>query len=172
MACAISSGYTIDCRDQAGGNKELYIIAFNDVEEVTESSGLVTAITKATGKRFYKFEIPQETAEGKDTPTGNTANGSLFFTHEVTFPINKRDATTRNQVLVLAKSRVIIVMKELTGRYTMYGKDTGLWMNTAEGTSGVAAGDRNGYNLTFTGVQFEPVLQVETSVGEDLETAG
>mgnify|MGYP000216909250 CR=1 FL=1 len=172
MSCAINAGYTIDCRDQLGGLDQIFIIDYNDVSAVAESSGLVTGITKATGKRFYKFEIPQGVAEGKDTGEGNTENGTIFFTHEVTFPLNKRDATTRNIIAVLSKSRVIIVVKDMNGRYTMYGKDFGLWGNSHAGTSGVAGGDRNGYNVTFTGPQREPVLEVNSATGAALQTPG
>lgn len=168
MSCAITGDYTIDCREAVGGNASVFLIAYNDIESIDEASGLVTGITKVSGKRFYKIEIPQATAEGKDSPEGNTENGTLFFNHEVTFPINSRNATIRNYVFALAKTRVIIVMKEMSGRYTMYGRDFGLWLNTGEGTSGVAGGDRNGYNLTFIGVQREPVLEVQAAVGETL----
>lgn len=172
MACAISGGYAIDCRDAVGGNTEVYIIDFNDVTAVAEASGLVTGITKASGKRFYKFEIPQSTAEGTDNVVGNTQNGTLFFNHQLTMPLNKRDAATRNLVLVLAKARVLVVTKELSGRWTMYGREAGLWLTEGAGTSGVAGGDRNGYNLTFAGEQREPVLEVSSAVGLDLETPG
>ena len=172
MACAISGGYAIDCRDQTGGLDQIFIIDYNDVTDVTDASGLVTDIEKANGKRFYKFEIPQATAEGKDDFTGSTENGTIFFNHEVTLPLNKRDAATRNLILVLAKARVMIVTKDMNGKYTMYGRDFGLWLTTAPGSSGIAGGDRNGYILTFSGPQREPVLQVENSVGEDLETPG
>ena len=172
MACAISGGYAIDCRDAAGGNTEVYIIDFNDVTAVAEASGLVTGITKAPGKRFYKFEIPQATAEGTDSPVGNTQNGSLFFNHSFTFPMNKRDAATRNLVLVLAKARILIVTKELSGRWTMYGREAGLWLTEGQGTSGIAGGDRNGYSLTFAGEQREPVLEVTGTVGAALQTPG
>jgi hypothetical protein len=170
MSCAITGDYVIDCREAVGGNDKVFIIAYNDIASVTDSSGLVTAITKESGKRFYEIEIPQATAEGKDTGEGNIENGTLFFTHEVTFPINKRDATIRNYVFALAKTRVVIVLKEMSGRYTMYGKDFGLWLNAPEGTSGVAGGDRNGYNLTFTGPQREPVLEVNSATGATLTT--
>jgi hypothetical protein len=54
----------------------------------------------------------------------------------------------------------------------MYGKDNGLWLTTGEGTSGIAGGDRNGYNLTFAGEQREPVLEVTNAVGLALQTPG
>ena len=53
MACAISAGYTIDCRENVGGVKAVYIAEFGNIT-VNEVSGLVTGITKVTGKRFYK----------------------------------------------------------------------------------------------------------------------
>ena len=173
MSCAIQGDFTIDCLDTTGGNKNAFIAAFNDIDSVTETSGLVTAITKKTGKRFYKIQIPQATAEGKDTPNVNQANGTSYFDHEVTFPINKRDATTRNFVLSLARTRVIIVMEELNGEYKMYGKENGLYLDQGStGSSGVQAGDRNGYNLVFKGLQFSTVLQVQQSIAEALTTAG
>jgi hypothetical protein len=173
MSCAITGGYTIDCIDNVGGIKNIYIIAFNEVASVTEASGLVTAITKTTAKRFYKIQLPQGVGEGKDTPTPSQENGSLFFTHSVTFPINKRDATIRNYVLALAKSRVMIVAEELNGEYKLYGKEFGMYLSDgSEGTSGVAPGDRNGYNLSFSGIQFSPVLQVNDATFATLETPG
>lgn len=172
MSCAINGGYAIECMDQTGGLDQIYLIDYNDVTAVTESSGLVTALTKASGKRFFKFEIPQGVAEGKDTGEGNPENGTMKFVHELIFPINKRDATTRNIVLTIAKSRVIAVVKDMNGRWTMYGKDFGLWCLAPAGTSGIKGGDRNGYNLTFSGEQREPVLEVTEAVGLALETPG
>lgn len=172
MSCAITGGYTIDCLDNVGGNKNVYIIAFNDVDSVTESSGLVTAITKKTGKRFYKIEIPQGVAEGTDGGAPNQENGSIYFTHSVSFPINRRNATIRNYVLALAKGKVMIVMEELNGEYKLYGSEFGMYSVESNGTSGIKPEDRNGYNLKFEGLSFNPVLQVDQSTFDDLETPG
>lgn len=172
LGCSIIGGYSIECMEQTGGLDQIFIIDYNDVTAVAEVSGLVTGLTKAPAKRFFKFEIPQGVAEGKDTGEGNPENGTQKFTHEVIFPINKRDATTRNIVLTISRSRVIIVVKDMNGRYTMYGRDFGLWCLAPAGTSGIKGGDRNGYNLTFSGEQREPVLEVTSAVGLALETPG
>jgi hypothetical protein len=55
MACALTQGYTLDCSDSYGGVKELHLIEFDNVSSFTESAGVVTAITKATGKAFKKY---------------------------------------------------------------------------------------------------------------------
>ena len=122
MPCAITAGYTIDCRENVGGIQTIWLIDNRDLYDasgnsrVTESSGTVTAMTKATGKRFYKFEVPRGTAVASTNMTGSLENGSIYFTHELTFPINSRTATVRNIITTLAKNRLTFVTLEKIGR--------------------------------------------------------
>jgi hypothetical protein len=178
MPCAITGGYTIDCREAVGGIEAIYLIensALYDASgnsRVTEASGTVTAMTKASGKRFYKIEVPRGTASSSNALTGSQENGTVFFTHQVVFPINSRNATVRNTIATLAKNRVTIVTKEMDGTYRMFGKEFGLFLDTTESGSGTAAGDRNGYNLTFSSVEREDFLVVAANVAANLEVAG
>jgi hypothetical protein len=172
MPCAITSGYTIDCRENIGGLKSVFIAEFGNISGVTEVSGLVTGITKATGKRFYKFEVPRATSNTSSNATGSEENGSLFYTHQVVLPLNKRDSTTANVVRTLAKAKLMVVTLDMDGNYRMFGKANGLYLASTENGSGTAAGDRNGYNITLTGVEPDDFLQVSNAVGLALETAG
>ena len=172
MACAITSGYTIDCRENIGGLKAVYLIEFGNVSGVTEVSGLVTGLTKVVGKRFYKFEVPRAVANTSSAGTGSEENGSFFYTHQVVFPLNKRDSTTANVVRTLAKNKLMAVTLDMDGNYRMYGKGNGLYIATTESGSGTAAGDRNGYNITMSGIEVDDFLQVSNAVGLALETAG
>lgn len=172
MACAITSGYTIDCRENIGGLKAVYLIEFGNVSGVTEVSGLVTGLTKVVGKRFYKFEVPRAVANTSSAGTGSEENGSFFYTHQVVFPLNKRDSTTANVVRTLAKNKLMAVTLDMDGVYRMYGKGNGLYIATTESGSGTAAGDRNGYNITMSGIEVDDFLQVSNAVGLALETAG
>jgi hypothetical protein len=173
MACAITSGYAIDCRDSVGGIDAVYFAEFGNITSIADSSGTVTGITKATGKRFYKFEVPtKSTATATSNPQPSTENGTLFFEQSVVLPINKRDATTRNIVTTLAKNKLIAVTKDKDGTYRMYGKEYGLYLDPSTGGTGAAAGDPNGYALTFTGVEKEDFFVVSPSVAAALETAG
>ena len=90
----------------------------------------------------------------------------------VDFPINKRDATTRNVITTLAKNKVVIVTKDKDGTYRMYGKQYGMYLGASTGATGAAAGDANGYVLKFEGTELEDFFVVSSSVGNALETAG
>ena len=173
MACAISAGYAIDCRDSVGGIDAVYFIEHAGVSTMDESSGTITAMTKATGKRFWKFEVPSKsTANATSNPVGSTENGTLFFEQSVVLPINKRDATTRNIVTTLAKNKLIAVTKDKDGTYRMYGKAYGLFLDQSTGQTGAAPGDANGYALTFVGSEKEDFFVVAAGVAAALETAG
>lgn len=178
MPCAITSGYTIDCRESVGGIQAIWLISNANLYDasgnsrVTESSGTVTAMTKATGTRFYKFEVPRGTAVASTNMTGSMENGTVFYTHSLTFPINSRTATVRNIITTLAKNRLTFVTLEMDGVYRMYGKGYGLMMDSTTNSSGTAPGDRNGAELVFSSMEIDDFLVVSSSVAANLEVAG
>ncbi len=68
MACNIIEGLTLDCRQGAGGLKKLYLTEFANVSAITQSSGTVTAITMAAGKKFWTVELELEDGQGVYLP--------------------------------------------------------------------------------------------------------
>lgn len=173
MACAIVSGYTIDCRESVGGIEAVFFAEFGNITTIVDASGVVTGITKAAGKKFYKFEIPtKSSATASSNPVGSIENGTLFFEQSLDFPINKRDATTRNIVTTLAKNKLIAVTLGKDGTYRMYGKQFGMYLGGSTGTSGAAAGDAQGYMLKFEAVEREDFFEVTNALGLALTTAG
>ena len=172
MACALTQGYTIPCRDNIGGLLSFYVIEYDNVTLDTEASGVVTAITKDTGKRFWKYELEQNTASAKETINVSRENGTVFYNQEVTIVLNKMQASIRNEVLLLAKNRCVIVGVDRNGTAFWYGKQNGMVLTGGEGGTGTASGDRNGYTLTFTSQEPELAPTVHSTVVSALETAG
>ena len=176
-SCAITSGYAIDCIEAVGGVEIVYLIENSNLYDasgnstITAASGVVTAMNKVSGKRFWKFEVPRGTASTKNSITTSIENGTFFFTHEVSFPINSRSATIRNIVTTLAKNRLTFVTKE-GDTYRLFGKEFGLSLDNSEGSSGSSLADRNGYMLTFSSQEREDFLVVPANIAATLETAG
>lgn len=178
MACAITSGYSIECRDSVGGVQTIWLIENANLYDasgnstVTSASGTVTALNKVSGKRFWKFEVPRATSMSMNGITASQENGTIFYTHQVEFPINQRNASVRNIIATLAKNRVTIVTLEGDGVYRMFGKAFGLFLDSSEGGSGTALGDRNGYMLKFSSQETEDFLVVPSNIAANLEVAG
>jgi hypothetical protein len=172
MSCALSQGYALDCRDSAGGVDEAYFIEFDNVTAMTVTAGVITAMTKASAKRFWKYKFPKETASFKETQAGDEKNGTSFWTQTLAIVLNKMQTATRNELILLSKNRLLVVYKDMNGAFWMLGQTGAALMKTSENTSGTGRGDRNGYNPTFEAIEKDPVIEVQASVAATLETPG
>lgn len=168
MSCELTQGYTIDCRDNVGGIKTVYVTELVNVESVTEASGVATAISMAGGKIFFTYEMVKETATASEKPTTNDANGTVFYDQSVDMQIRKQQASMRNEVVNLAKNRLAFIILDRNGKYWLYGKNNGLEMQTSENAFGTAMGDFNGYKLKFMGKEESAAIEVSSGVIADI----
>ena len=112
------------------------------------------------------------TGDGKETKTVNPANGTSNNKQSVAFPINGMSVSVRNEIEILAKNRLIIVLVDNNGNAWLYGKDFGLRLDSTNANTGKALADRNGYDLTFGGDEKELAPLVDPTIVSALQTAG
>lgn len=170
MACALTQGYSLDCRDSAGGVKSVYFIEIDNVTGVTSSAGEVSAIAKANNKRFWKYNLKKNTAEAMEEYQDSSENGTSFHRQTLSFVLFKQQASLRNEILLLAQNRLLAVIEDRNGKFWLYGKENGLERSGGSAKLGKAMGDLNGYELTFTGDEKDPALEVASAVITGLET--
>ena len=101
MACDITAGFSLGCRDNAGGIKTLYILS-GSVTTLTEVSGEITDID-GTGI-FYQFDLTRGTSDFTETINGSTENGTVFYESIVNAVFLKMQSSLRNQMKVLAQN--------------------------------------------------------------------
>ena len=164
MSCALTQGYTFDCKDNIGGLKAVWFIGWNDVSSLTESSGTITAITKASGKVFYKYQLVRNTSSFTENIAGSVENGTVVYNQELSIIINKMQVSMRNEILLLAKNNMMAVIEDQNGRYWLAGRYNGLDLLSGSASTGTAQADRNGYTLTFSGGEKEMAPAVQASV--------
>lgn len=164
MACALTQGYTLDCKDSLGGIKAVWFISSANVSSITEASGIVTTITKASGKVFYKYELVKNTGSLTETITASVENGTVYYAQELSIVLNKLQANTRNEILLLAKNNLVAVVQDANDKYWYLGRVQGLDITGGTSATGTAQGDRSGYTLTFTGGEKELAPEVTSSI--------
>lgn len=170
MPCALTQGYTFDCKDNIGGMKAVWFIGWNDVASVTVASGLVSAITKSAGKVFYKYQLVRNTASFTQNIAGSIENGTIVYNQELTIVINKMQVSMRNEILLLAQNNMMAVIQDSNDRYWLAGRYTGLDLLSGSASTGTAQTDRNGYTLTFSGGEKELAPEVSSSIIAGLTT--
>jgi exosome complex RNA-binding protein Rrp4 len=164
MPCSTINGYEIDCRDSVAGIKEIYLAEYNNIASYTESSGVCTAISMVGATKFFTYQMEKENAEFMDNGTGSVENGTLFYAQELKFTMKKLSAAKRNTVKLLAQNRLVAIVLDQNGLYWILGRHNGLDLLTYSAKSGKAMGDLNGYELTLTGKETNPVYSFTGSL--------
>ena len=163
MACDLTTGFTVGCNDSTGGIAEFWFANMPTDFAVAESAtGEASAIT-GNGLIYYKYETTN--AQGaasviNDNPTVNDQNGTSYFDQTCTYVLNKMDTAKRNEVKMLARAKLSVIVKDNNGIYWLMGKVNGVRMTAGDTGTGTALGDRNGYSLSFQAQETEPLTEV------------
>lgn len=160
MPCYISSGLALGCSDGIGGIKKIYIVggATGEVTGTTyNATGEITGATSTTGTTIYGFELKRNTSSLSQNVTKSFENGTIYFEQVLTAVFFKYDQDKRNQVKILSQNDAIqiIAIDQNDVQYYL-GQVNGMYLSGGSAATGTALGDRNGFELTFTGQEQEP----------------
>jgi hypothetical protein len=168
MSCIISNGYTLPCKGIAGV-QAVFIGEYNDgslgyTYGATAGVDLnqIIAFTGATVS-FYKFEQTIETGSLTETGNFNEQNGTAYYDQVVEITVHNVGQELIDQVNTLGRGRWRIIVLDVNGNYFLVGKINPVSVTAATGGLGKAYGDLNGYTLTFTGKEYDALVQVTTS---------
>ena len=158
MACALTQGFVLDCKESLGGVKSVRFVEFDNAS-MTYAAGVAT-ITMDAGKKFWLYSQVRETSSLTETITANVQNGTIFYQQEVVIVLNKLAAATRNEILLLAKNRLLAIVEDMNGNFWLLGAKNGSDITSGNSATGTASGDRNGYTLTFQAMEADPMWSV------------
>jgi formyltetrahydrofolate synthetase len=162
MACALTQGFVLDCKESLGGVKSVRFVEFDNVASIAYAAGVAT-LTMDAGKKFWLYSQVRETSSLTETITANVQNGTIFYQQEVVVVLNKLAAATRNEILLLAKNRLMAIVEDMNGAYWLIGAKNGLDITSGNSATGTASGDRNGYSLTFQAMEADPMWSVSAA---------
>lgn len=162
--CYIVQGISLACDVSTGGIKKVYILGGSDTAAVTgytyDADGAITGATSATGSTFFEFQLKRDTSSLSQTISKSYENSSLFFEQVLNIVLYKYDIDKRNMVLSLAKNDALtIIAVDFNDVQYLLGQVNGLSLG-GNITTGTNMGDRNGFELTFTGREPEPARTI------------
>jgi hypothetical protein len=165
MSCALTAGYTLGCRDSVGGIKEVRFIEFANVTGIAITSGfVVSGITTSGSTKFWKYDLTKQTSQFTETITPSMENGTIFYQQDLQIVLNKMTAALRNELRLLGRNRLIAIVTDRNGNNWLLGSGNGLDLSAGTGQSGTAFGDRNGFDVTFTGMEEQPMYTVQANI--------
>ena len=175
MSCFISQGISLnECSDSIGGIQSIFIAGGSGTTLggltgfTYDGDDAITGITGTSGTTLYKFALKRGTSQLTQNIQKSFENGTVFFEQVLEAVMYKYDADKRLLIEALSqKDNLQIIAVDQNNTYYMLGQVRGMYVSAGAATTGLALGDRNGANLTFTGQEPVParVIVCSTDAG-------
>ena len=150
MACELTAGFELQCKDTIGGIKAIYLQQHEDFLTGVSADGNTEEIDELPSAEIYKYICPKHTGGFTEEVASSVENGTIFYTQTVTATFFKLSAPRRKQLELLAKNRLVVFVQDNNDNIWMVGRFDGAEVTAASTATGVAKGDLNGYTVTFT----------------------
>mgnify|MGYP003637415935 FL=1 len=167
MACNLTKGRNITCRDTVGGIKAIYFAQHDEITSFVTASGELTDFDMGGSDDIYKYTLKRGTGSVTETITGSSENGTVFYTPTVNIKLHKLTKEDQNQIKLLTAQRLVVFVElnEIlsTNSHNVLlalGLENGLELNAGTNSSGVAFGDMNGYDWTLDGMEPNPMVTI------------
>ena len=169
MACGIlTKGRGLDCNRISGGVKFIYFGVLDQFTAPIETTGLPVTNGEVTdiemgSNDLYRYTMPLGVASITDTIVGSRENGTIYYTPTAQVLFNRISKEDQNQIKLLGATKVVVFAQ--LNQQTTLGTDiivamgvvNGMELNAGTIDSGAAWGDKNGYTLTFDGMEASPM---------------
>jgi len=165
MACDLSLGRKVPCKDVVGGIKAVYFIDYGDITiaydstdtDLIEDLGAVTA---------YEYEL-KGNSSFEQTFTSSRENGTTFFEQTLNLTLTKLSKEDNKELKLLAFGRPHVVIHDYNGNAFLMGAEHGAEVSGGTIVTGGAMGDLSGYTLTLSAQEQVPANFLEGATEAD-----
>ena len=165
MACNLTAGIQLGCRDNTGGLATLWITDYTNITSLSQSAVTDTIYAISGTGTFYEFQLIRTSSQLTETVNASLENGTVFYQGEIVTYFNKLGQDKRNILKTLAQSpRLAIVAEDNNGQFFYLGQTYGCFISAGTSVTGKALGDANGYNMTFQYLEPNPMNQLSGSL--------
>jgi hypothetical protein len=175
MACDITRGRIIDCKNGIGGLKAIYICKSynNNIEQVatiantemTDAGFDVWSGQVAAKTIVFKYDLVQNLSSLTVNINSDNANGTTFFEQTLSVTLQKIDHDMTNELRLMAYTRSQIFVQDSMDNVFLLGLVNGCHVTGGTVVTGTAKGDMNGYTIEWAAQENNALIQLPASAG-------
>ena len=167
--CILTSDFSfLGCKGGAGGIQKVYLTEWANLTGVgstfTQASGVITAWTLATGKKFRTYALDQEIGSFTDPLKYTDESGAIIYEPSIEFSIKGISNTLNQEIHLIAKNYLCMIVLDDNGIYWVFGYDKPMHLVSVGRDSGTKFEDFNGNKLSFKGKDLIPIYQLTGSL--------
>ena len=165
MACNLTRGYAVDCKDSIGGLKYVYFCddfssniracaTFNGTDALQmDTAGFANwdAYGTTTGSKMtvFRYDLRPGASNMNVTINSSAENGTTFYGQALSLTLPKLSVKETHEIKLICQNRVQIFIEDQNGNMFLIGMDNGVEVSGGTVVSGAARGDMSGYTLEF-----------------------
>ena len=144
----------------------MYFAKKDQITSLTTVASEITDIEMGTND-LYRYSVRRGNASVTETITGSTENGTVVYAPSLNLKLTGLSKEDQNELKLLAQADLIVFVQlnqVLASNdhnvILCLGATNGMDLNAGTNASGAAFSDLNGYDWTFEGQEFAPMLTV------------
>ncbi len=175
MACNLTRGRLVDCKDSIGGLKAIFMCkAFNNnIEQVatisntemTDAGFDVWSAQEAAKTIVFKYDLVPSLSSMTVNVNSDNANGTAFFEQTLSVTLQKIDHDMTNELRLMAYSRAQIFVQDSMDNVYLLGMVNGCHVTGGTVVTGAGKGDMSGYTIEWAAQENEALIQLPASAG-------
>tara|TARA_R100001594_G_scaffold2197_3_gene8874 strand:+ start:1657 stop:2253 length:597 start_codon:yes stop_codon:yes gene_type:complete len=175
MACDITRGRLIDCKDTIGGLKAIFIakaysnnvaaVATISTTEMTDAGFDSWSAASGGATTVFKYDLVPNLSSMTVNINSDNANGTTFFEQTLSVVLQKIDHDMTNELRLMAYSRAQIFVQDQNDNVFLLGKDHGCHVSGGTVITGTAMGDQNGYTIEWGAQEKNALIQLPPTAG-------
>tara|TARA_R110002020_G_scaffold183360_8_gene379677 strand:- start:6422 stop:7033 length:612 start_codon:yes stop_codon:yes gene_type:complete len=171
MACSLTRGKNVQCKDQLGGLKKVFFVenycsdirakaTFNSDADQMDTAGFANwDVASGAGiVTVYQYDLRPNLSSMTINVTSDPATGSTFFEQTLNLQLQRLSVRDTMEVKLLAYNRAQIFVQDQNDNVFLLGMDNGCDVSGGTVVTGVARGDMSGYTLDFTAQEKEACI--------------
>ena len=147
MACNLSKGYAIPCKDISGGISALYLCDKGSIDTITYASDAISDMTGTIV--IFKYELNNSANAMTTTLTSSKESGTTFYSTSLAVTMPKLSKEQTAELKLISYGQPLIIVVDRNDNAFLLGTVNGCSLESATIQTGGAFGDMSGIVLEF-----------------------
>ena len=175
MACNLTRGLLVDCKDQIGGLKKIFFVntysadiragaTFSD--NVMTTAGFVDwDIYGGTYVNVFQYDLRPNLSSMTVNINSDPATGTTWFEQTLSVTLQKLTAAQSNELKLISYNRSQVFVLDANDNVFLLGMNDGCDVSGGTAVTGAAKSDLTGYTLELRAEEADPLIWLPATAG-------
>ena len=178
MACNLTRGLLVDCKDQIGGLKKIFFTqsycsdirasaTFNGTNALQmDTAGFANwDIYGGSTVNVFQYDLRPNLSSMTVNVNSDPATGTTFFEQTLSITLQKLSVAQTNELKLISYNRSQIFVLDTNDNVFLLGMDNGCDISGGTVVTGAAKGDMTGYTLELRAEEKDPMIWLPATAG-------